>query len=54
MQVEYPYNPGVKALSAKYSPNGNYIAFGLNNDSVIILDSSYGFVTDISTAFGDV
>ena len=54
MQVEYPYDPGEKAFSAKYSPDGNYIAFGLTNDSVIILDSSYGFVADISTAFRDV
>ena len=53
MQVEYPY-VSEQCRSAKYSPDGNYIAFGLNNDSVIILDSSYNFVADLGTNFGDV
>jgi WD40 repeat protein len=53
--VEYPYVGGSKAYSAKFSPNGQYIAFGLANDSVIILKASdYSFVVNIPTKFGEV
>ena len=56
MQVVYPYDPGEKAFSAKYSPStGNYIAFGLANRTVIILDSSsYGYVKHADTGFTDI
>ena len=53
MQVEYPY-VSKKSWSAKYSPDGNYIAFGLDNSSVIILDSSYNFVADLISVSSEI
>ena len=44
-----------KSISAKFSPDGQYIAIGMDNDSVIILDgNTYDFVADLPTAFGEV
>lgn len=53
MQVEYPY-VSRKCFSAKYSPDGNYIAFGYDNSTVIVLDNSYNFVADLTSAISEI
>lgn len=50
-QVVYTYPANQKAYSVKYSPNQQYLAFGLENDSIIILNSTYGFVKELPTSF---
>ncbi len=45
------YNPGSNSLSAKFSPNQQYIAYGLTNGSVIIHSNSYTYVQRLNTAF---
>ena len=52
--VDYAFTATTKANTAKYSRNGAYIAFGLQNNSVLILSSSYTFVAAVPTAFSVV
>jgi len=43
-QIVYTYMANMRAYSVKFSPNQQYIAYGLENDSIIILNSTYHFV----------
>ena len=48
------YSAGVVTYSAKFSPDGNYIAYGLTNNSIIIHDSSYNHVTTIGSGLIEI
>ena len=52
------YNAPSACLSAKFSPNGNYLAFGLQNGKIHIRNGSnhptYPAITNISTNFNPV
>ena len=44
-----PYTATGEAFKARFSPDQQYIAIGLKNFTVMILDANYNFVTALST-----
>ena len=51
----HTYAAGSKALTTKFSPDQNYIAFGLQNNSVTLLNANtYAPINSISTLFSEV
>ena len=49
LSVVYPYTAQDKAYKARFSPDQQYIAIGLNNYTVMILDANYNYVIALST-----
>ena len=51
----YQYNASTAASSATFSPNQHYIAYGLRNSTIVILNATdFSFVKDVSANFSQI
>lgn len=49
LQVVYNYSAGAQCRAVRFSPDQNYIAFGLQASKIVVMDASYNIISNITS-----